>query len=100
MIVHPDSTRNCHVSACLIPILPQRSLPPRCNGPRSGGNGVAQAKAKAESSFRVAGLPRDIRVKIAAERHEFEQAFALIAENYRARGYEAPGEKPFRFTPH
>jgi hypothetical protein len=53
-----------------------------------------------ESSFRVPGLARDIRVKIATRRSEFEQAYELLAANYRARGYEAPGDKPFRFTPH
>jgi hypothetical protein len=47
----------------------------------------------------VAGLTRDIQVKIASERTEFEQAFALLAANYRARGYETPSDKPFRFTP-
>jgi hypothetical protein len=39
-------------------------------------------------------------VKIASERHEFEQAFELLAENYRARGYEPESDKPFRFTPY
>jgi hypothetical protein len=53
-----------------------------------------------ESSFRVPGLARDVRVKIATERSEFEQAYELLAANYRARGYEAPGEKPYRFTPY
>ena len=42
---------------------------------------------------------RDIRVKIAVEADEFEQAFKLVTANYRARGYEGPSEKPFRFTP-
>jgi hypothetical protein len=51
-----------------------------------------------KTSFPVAGLARDIHVKIASQRPEFEQAYALLADNYRARGYEAPGEKPFRFT--
>jgi hypothetical protein len=51
-------------------------------------------------SFRVPGLTREIRVKIASENQEFEQAFELVAENYRARGYEPKGDKPFRFTPH
>ena len=54
----------------------------------------------AETSFSVPGITREIRVKIATEQGEFEQAFALLAENYRARGYEAPGDKPYRFTPY
>jgi hypothetical protein len=48
----------------------------------------------------VPGLAREIRVKIATERGEFEQAYELLAANYRARGYEAPGDKPYRFTPY
>jgi hypothetical protein len=48
----------------------------------------------------VPGLAREIRVKIATEQQEFAQAFALLAENYRARGYEPQGDKPFRFTPY
>src|SRR5262249_20006370 len=46
------------------------------------------------SSFSVPGVTRDIRVKIASERSEFEQAFGLLAANHRARGYEAPSDKP------
>jgi hypothetical protein len=62
--------------------------------------GLPRRSGSARTSFRVAGLTRDIQVKIANQRHEFEQAYALLAENYRARGYEVPGEKPFRFTPY
>jgi hypothetical protein len=54
----------------------------------------------AQSSFRIPGLTRDIRVKIATEHDEFEDTFELLAANYRARGYEAPSEKPYRFTPY
>ena len=50
-------------------------------------------------AFPVPGLARDIRVKIASERHEFKQAYELVAANYRARGYEIPSDKPYRFTP-
>ena len=53
-----------------------------------------------ESSFQVMGVTRDIQVKIATEQAEFEEAFALVAANYRARGYESPGDKPYRFTPY
>jgi hypothetical protein len=55
--------------------------------------------ATSRSSFRVRGLAREIRVKIASEQWEFEQAYGLLAANYRARGYEAPSDKPYRFTP-
>jgi hypothetical protein len=48
----------------------------------------------------VPDIARDIRVKIASESGEWEQAFRLVAANYRARGYDAPGSAPYRFTPH
>jgi hypothetical protein len=47
----------------------------------------------------VPGIARNIEVKIASERQEFEEAFQLVAANYRARGYEAASAKPLRFTP-
>jgi hypothetical protein len=50
-------------------------------------------------NFFVPGLTRGIEVKIASGFDELEQAFALLAENYRARGYDAPGAVPYRFTP-
>ncbi len=46
------------------------------------------------------GIARDIRVKVASERGECEQAFRLLADSYRARGYDAPGAPPYRFTPY
>jgi hypothetical protein len=49
-------------------------------------------------SIRVPNLSRDIRVMIAWERTEWEQAFQLVRESYQAAGYEAPGDKPLRFT--
>jgi hypothetical protein len=57
------------------------------------------SRGTSEASFPVRGLAREIRVKIATERSEFEQAYELLAANYRARGYEAPSDKPYRFTP-
>src|SRR5262249_58286565 len=45
----------------------------------------------------VPGIRRDIHVKIASTPWEWEQAFQLVADNYQARGYEAPGTD-FRFT--
>jgi hypothetical protein len=39
-------------------------------------------------------------VKIASEMAEWEQAFRLVAENYRARGYESAESPALRFTPH
>ena len=50
-------------------------------------------------SFVVPRLARRIEVKIASTRDEFEQAFLLLSAKYRARGYEVPSDKPFRFTP-
>jgi hypothetical protein len=39
-------------------------------------------------------------VKIASERAQLEQAFEMLAAHYRARGYEPPGDSPYRFTPY
>jgi hypothetical protein len=55
--------------------------------------------ASTSPTFLVPGISRSIEIKVASEHEEWEQAFQLLAANYRARGYEAPGEKPFRFTP-
>jgi hypothetical protein len=52
------------------------------------------------SSVAVPGVARDIRVKIASNRAEWEQAFRLAAASYRARGYEAANEGTVRFTPY
>jgi hypothetical protein len=46
----------------------------------------------------VLGIGRNIEVKIASERQEWEEAFQLVASNYRARGYEAAWAKPLRYT--
>jgi hypothetical protein len=81
------------VSPCQVGISLQGDVAPRPAGVRRGGAGTAR------DWFRVAGLTRDIRVKIATERHEFEQAYELLATNYRACGYEGASDKPFRFTP-
>jgi hypothetical protein len=48
----------------------------------------------------VPGVARNIEVKIASERQEWEEAFQLVASNYRARGYEVASSKPYRFTPY
>jgi hypothetical protein len=50
-------------------------------------------------SFTVPGIARTVEVKIASERKEWEQAFALLAETYKARGYEAADSNALRFTP-
>jgi hypothetical protein len=47
----------------------------------------------------VPGVSRSIEVKIASKRQEWEEAFQLVAANYRARGYEVASSKPLRFTP-
>jgi hypothetical protein len=53
-----------------------------------------------EHSVSVPELGRPIRVKIATERDEFEQAFLLVADRYKARGYDASDAGPYRFTPY
>lgn len=51
-------------------------------------------------SVTVPGLARPIRVKLASERDEFEQAFRLVADRYRSRGYDTGETGAFRFTPY
>jgi hypothetical protein len=58
-----------------------------------------KANTAAAGASRVPGLERDIRVKIARGLGELEQAYELLAANYRARGYDADGAEPYRFTP-
>jgi len=81
------------LSTCSFPRVLDREIPTRSTGRRNVARGTG------EVAFPVAGLARDIRVKIASERHELKQAYELVAANYRTRGYEAPSDKPFRFTP-
>jgi hypothetical protein len=75
---------------------------PAASAPRIGQSRhpapLAPRNKAPKAAFRVAGLAREIHVKVATQRNECAQAYKLLAENYRARGYEAPGEKPFRFT--
>src|SRR4051794_25143846 len=69
-----------------------RRAPSRSTGPlpgREDGRGIM-----------VPGVGREIRVKIASGHDELDQAFRLLATNYRARGFESPSPKPFRFTPY
>lgn len=47
----------------------------------------------------VPGIARNIQVKIAAERSEWEEAYLLVTENYRSRGYEPANARGIRFTP-
>ena len=55
---------------------------------------------KDSRSIAVNGLGRSLRVKIASNRDEFEQAFSLVADRYRSRGYTSAIAGPYRFTPH
>jgi hypothetical protein len=48
----------------------------------------------------VKGISRPIEVKFASCESEWEQAFALAATSYQARGYETPGASRLRFTPY
>jgi hypothetical protein len=54
----------------------------------------------APQGFRVPGVAREIEVKMACDRQEWEDACRLVAANYRARGYETPSAKRLRFTPY
>src|SRR4051794_33013541 len=68
--------------------------------------GFARARMRREApgrrgpvSIEGPGITRKIRVKIASSREEFEDAFRLLATNYRACGYEQQNTGFFRFTP-
>jgi len=47
----------------------------------------------------VPGITRDIEVKIASERQEWEEALEIVTQSYRSRGYEPADTKGLRFTP-
>jgi hypothetical protein len=51
-------------------------------------------------SISVAGIGRTLEIKIASERAELEGAFRLLTASYRARGYEMPSTKLFRYSPY
>jgi hypothetical protein len=59
-----------------------------------------QTWSEAPRSFKVLGINRDVRVQIASTRDDWDQAFRLVADNYRARGYEAGRAAAYRFTAH
>ncbi len=46
----------------------------------------------------VPGIGRDVEVKVASERAEWEEAYRLVAQNYKSRGYEAADARGLRFT--
>jgi hypothetical protein len=48
----------------------------------------------------VQGIGRSLEIKIARERADLEAAFLLLATSYRARGYEMPSAKLFRYSPY
>ena len=76
-------------------VRPQRSLTKPSNSTRRD-----PAPIPARPRITVPGIERDIQIKIASEWAEWEQAFELLAASYRARGYDAPSDKPYRFTPY
>ncbi len=48
----------------------------------------------------VPGIALPVEVKIAAQAHEWEEAFRLVAHAYRSQGYVSPESGELRFTPH
>jgi hypothetical protein len=48
----------------------------------------------------VPGIARDIVVKVASEPDEYRQAFRLLTNCYRSRGYDSAGVAPYRFSAH
>jgi hypothetical protein len=67
-------------------------------GPRFLTSRRRRSRDAIARTVKVAGINRDIRVKIASEPSEWRQAFKLLAANYRARGYDVPSAPPYRFT--
>jgi len=69
--------------------------------PTSSGTPVVRPGEKPDPrSIPVSGVKREFRVKIAAERSEWKDAFQLVAMNYQAVGYEEPLASKVRFTPY
>jgi hypothetical protein len=64
--------------------------------PNQGGGPPRQSPL----AVAVPGLTRNVEVKMASERGEWEEAFRVVAQSYRARGYEASACHDFRFTPY
>jgi hypothetical protein len=60
-------------------------------------NGPAR-RVQAPRGLRVPGVARDIRVNFAAERAEWEEAYRMVAHNYKSRGYEPADARGLRFT--
>lgn len=58
---------------------------------------ITRAVGRICRSVPVAGVSRDIQVKFASTRDEWEQAFQLVADQYQTRGYEEVGTD-CRFT--
>jgi hypothetical protein len=67
------------------------------HGPSTARHSVKDVAAR---SISVAGIGRTLEVKIASDRAELEGAFRLLAASYRARGYEMPSTKLFRYSPY
>jgi hypothetical protein len=70
----------------------------RISGPRVELGIKPSVKVAALSKLVIPSAGGDIHVKIAEGRGEHAQAFELLAESYRARGYEVCCDKPYRFT--
>jgi hypothetical protein len=52
----------------------------------------------AAPSFALCSTTRDVRVSIASEVEEWEEAFQLVGDSYRSRGYVSPDTTGPRFT--
>src|SRR5208282_5507403 len=61
---------------------------------------LQRIKARTPQPVLVAGISREIYVKIASERKEWEEAFRLVTANYQAAGYEPLNANTIRFTRH
>jgi hypothetical protein len=58
------------------------------------------ASRRQPQAVAVHDVHRPIRVKMASEANEWQQAYEILAATYQARGYEAPSAKLIRFTPY
>src|SRR5262249_5748437 len=97
--VGPSSSRECTAMAVAtrMPMMVERHT-----SVLSGRAGWAHHRPAAPSPrcFFVPGIRPHVRVRIAACRDDWEQAFHLVAGKYQERGYEMSESCAFRFTAH
>jgi hypothetical protein len=86
------------VAPDVVDLVSQREKRPSKAVALAGPLGTWPIGKKGPKPISVPGVSRPVEVKIASERGEWEQAYRLVAANYRACGYEPPDCSPMRFT--